>query len=232
MSSTCSPACPARPVRRPEGLPRRSRSRSGRRRCCSPGAPHSGCSRRTTAAMSTARLPRSSWCAASPYYFGGWVQMLDQRLYPGWGEADRGDPHEPPDHVGSGPAELAVRAARIPAMLAVFWEAMHSLSTFTARALGEAVDLTPRAGCSTSAVAPERSTSNCAGATRDLSATVYELPKVDRDRGRKDRGSGPSRADRVRVAATSSPTPPCPAGTTCILLFDDPARLGGGAKTA
>jgi hypothetical protein len=20
-----------------------------------------------------------------PYYFGGWVQMLDQRLYPGWG---------------------------------------------------------------------------------------------------------------------------------------------------
>ena len=28
-------------------------------------------------------------------------------------------------------------------MLALFWDAMHSLSTFTARALGEAVDLRP-----------------------------------------------------------------------------------------
>jgi hypothetical protein len=44
-----------------------------------------------------------------PYYFGGFVQMLDQRLYPGVGPACRSDPHQPPDHMGSGPAELALR---------------------------------------------------------------------------------------------------------------------------
>jgi hypothetical protein len=44
-----------------------------------------------------------------PYYFGGWVRMLDQQTVFRMGQAGRGDPHEPPDHVGSGPAKLPLR---------------------------------------------------------------------------------------------------------------------------
>ena len=38
---------------------------------------------RTTTAMSTARLREEFLVRGKPYYFGGLVQMLDQRLYPG-----------------------------------------------------------------------------------------------------------------------------------------------------
>jgi hypothetical protein len=74
-----------------------------------------------------------------PYYFGGWVQMLDTRLYPGWGKlgealrTNRPTTWDPDVHK-------SLFEGEDPAMLELFWGAMHSLSTFTARALGEAVD--------------------------------------------------------------------------------------------
>jgi hypothetical protein len=52
-----------------------------------------------------------------------------------------------------------------PQLLAVFWEAMHSLSTFTARALGQAVDLSGARRLLDVGVAPQRWTSSCAGST-------------------------------------------------------------------
>ena len=75
-----------------------------------------------------------------PYHFGGWVQMLDRRLYPAWGRlieavrANRPTSWNPDEqaHLFDG---------EDPLMLALFWEAMHSLSTLTARELGDHVDL-------------------------------------------------------------------------------------------
>jgi hypothetical protein len=75
-----------------------------------------------------------------PYYFGGFVEMADKRLYEGWGKltealrTNRPTTWDPA--VQSSPFD-----GEDPTMLATFWEAMHSLSTMTARKLGEAVDL-------------------------------------------------------------------------------------------
>jgi predicted O-methyltransferase YrrM len=76
----------------------------------------------------------------NPYYFGGWVEMADKRLYAGWGKlAEALRTNRPttwdPDRQSS------LFDGEDPKMLALFWEAMHSLSAMTARKLGEAVDL-------------------------------------------------------------------------------------------
>ncbi|MDP9380399.1 MAG: acetylserotonin O-methyltransferase [Chloroflexota bacterium] len=74
-----------------------------------------------------------------PYYFGGWVQILDNRLYSGWGKLTEAIlTNRPTTWDPSRQKSLFEGEDRV--MLAVFWEAMHSLSTFTARTLGEAVD--------------------------------------------------------------------------------------------
>jgi 3-hydroxy-5-methyl-1-naphthoate 3-O-methyltransferase len=77
-----------------------------------------------------------------PYYFGGWVQMLDKRLYPGWGKLTEAIRTNRPT-TWNPDTQKSLFDGEDPAMLALFWEAMHSLSTFTARALGEAVDFSP-----------------------------------------------------------------------------------------
>jgi 3-hydroxy-5-methyl-1-naphthoate 3-O-methyltransferase len=74
-----------------------------------------------------------------PHYFGGWVEMADKRLYAGWGKlTDALRTNRPttwdPD------VQVSLFDGEDPEMLALFWEAMHSLSTMTARKLGEAVD--------------------------------------------------------------------------------------------
>ncbi|MFT4100237.1 MAG: methyltransferase [Burkholderiaceae bacterium] len=75
-----------------------------------------------------------------PYYFGGFVQMADKRLYPGWdklAEALRTNRPTTWDPA----MQSSMFDGEDPMVLALFWEAMHSLSTMTARKLGEAVDL-------------------------------------------------------------------------------------------
>ena len=76
----------------------------------------------------------------TPYYFGGLVTMFDRRLYPGWAKLTEAirtnrpttwDPERQRSHV----------RARGPGGAETFWEAMHSLSGFTARTLGDAIDL-------------------------------------------------------------------------------------------
>jgi predicted nicotinamide N-methyase len=75
-----------------------------------------------------------------PYYFGGFVQMADKRLYAGWSNligalrTNRPTTWDPA-------AQSSMFDGEDPTVLALFWEAMHSLSTMTARKLGEAVDL-------------------------------------------------------------------------------------------
>jgi hypothetical protein len=74
-----------------------------------------------------------------PYYFGGFVRMLDQRLYPGWGRLTEAIRTNRPT-TWDPDRQRSLFEGEDPAMLALFWEAMHSISTFTARALAEAVD--------------------------------------------------------------------------------------------
>ena len=74
-----------------------------------------------------------------PYYFGGFVKMLDRRLYPGWGKLTEAIRSNRPT-TWNPDKQKSLYAGEDPAMLALFWEAMHSISTFTARAAAEAVD--------------------------------------------------------------------------------------------
>jgi 3-hydroxy-5-methyl-1-naphthoate 3-O-methyltransferase len=76
---------------------------------------------------------------SKPYYFGGFVKMLDQRLYPGWGKLTEAIRSNRPTTWDPDKQE-SLYAGEDPAMLTLFWEAMHSVSTFTARAAAEAVD--------------------------------------------------------------------------------------------
>jgi SAM-dependent methyltransferase len=75
-----------------------------------------------------------------PYYFGGQVSYCDRRTYLPWhrvGEALRSDRPLTWDPQ----TQDSMFTAEDPLLLETFWEAMYSTSIFTARALGEAVDL-------------------------------------------------------------------------------------------
>lgn len=74
-----------------------------------------------------------------PYYFGGFVQMADKRLYAGWSKlAEALRTNQPTTWDPA--VQSSMFDSEDPTLLATFWEAMHSLSTMTARQLGEAVD--------------------------------------------------------------------------------------------
>ena len=75
-----------------------------------------------------------------PYYFGGFVQMADKRLYAGWGKLTEALRTNRPT-TWDPAVQSSMFDGEDPTMLALFWEAMHSLSTMTARKLGEAMDL-------------------------------------------------------------------------------------------
>ncbi|MET9294130.1 methyltransferase [Streptomyces sp. NPDC003077] len=112
-----------------------------------------------------------------PYHFGGWVRMLDRRLYPGWAplaeavRTNRPTTWDPDRHPH-------LFATEDPELLDVFWEAMHALSSWTARRLGEAIDLSTASrlldvGGGSGAYAIE-----LCRRLPQLKATVYDLPSV------------------------------------------------------
>lgn len=133
-----------------------------------------------------------------PYHFGGWVQMLDRRLYPAWGRlieavrANRPTSWNPDEqaHLFDG---------EDPLMLALFWEAMHSLSTITARELGRHVDLSASTalldlGGGSGAYDIELCRRN-----PNLRATVFDLPPVCEIATEKVGAAG--FGDRIEVTA-------------------------------
>ncbi|MCA0294451.1 MAG: acetylserotonin O-methyltransferase [Actinobacteria bacterium] len=110
-------------------------------------------------------------------YFGGWVQMLDQRLYPGWDKLTEAIRTNRPTTWDPDRQE-SLFAGEDPELLSVFWEAMHSISTLTARSLADAVDLgdTDRlldAGGGSGAFDTEL----CRLHPR-MTATVFDLPAI------------------------------------------------------
>ncbi|MDQ7908279.1 methyltransferase [Phytohabitans sp. ZYX-F-186] len=151
-----------------------------------------------------------------PDYFGGWVRMLDQRLYPGWGRlAEAIRTNRPttwdPDRQGS------LFDGEDPQLLAVFWEAMHSLSTFTARTLGQAVDLSGARRLLDVGGGSAAFDIELCHRYPELTATVYDLPKVTDIAAGKIKEAG--LADRIEtVAGDFFADPSLPGGYDTILL--------------
>jgi hypothetical protein len=112
-----------------------------------------------------------------PYYFGGWVQMLDQRLYPGWARLVEAIRTNRPT-TWDPDRQTSLFDDEDPGLLAVFWEAMHSLSTVTARELGQAIDLSDARRLLDVGGGSAAYDIELCRLYADLTATVYELPKV------------------------------------------------------
>jgi hypothetical protein len=131
-----------------------------------------------------------------PYHFGGWVQMLDRRLYPAWGRLSEAVRANRP--TSWNPDEQAhLFDGEDPLMLALFWEAMHSLSTLTARELGDHVDLSASTalldiGGGSGAYDIELCRRN-----PNLRATVFDLPPVCKIAAEKVGAAG--FGDRIEV---------------------------------
>jgi predicted nicotinamide N-methyase len=77
--------------------------------------------------------------AGKPQYFGGWIEMADKRLYAGWSRLSEALRSNRPT-TWDPDTQSSLFDGEDPKMLALFWDAMHSLSTMTARALGESFD--------------------------------------------------------------------------------------------
>lgn len=112
-----------------------------------------------------------------PYYFGGFVRYCDEREYPAWGRVVEALRTNRPT-TWDPKTQDSPFAAEDPVMMALFWEAMYSISTFTARALGEAHDfaghkrlLDVGGGAGAYPIELCRRYSH-------LSATVFDLPHV------------------------------------------------------
>jgi hypothetical protein len=102
--------------------------------CAAPGLLEKDGSRYRSSPLAEEFLVRGKPC-----YFGGWVKMADKRLYPGWGKLTEALRTNRPT-TWDPDRQRSLFEGEDPAVLELFWEAMHSLSTFTARALAEAVD--------------------------------------------------------------------------------------------
>jgi predicted O-methyltransferase YrrM len=133
-----------------------------------------------------------------PYYLGGYVRMVDRRIYMAWnclGDAVRDnhpltwDPHQQRSLFEGDDLE----------MRDLFWDGMHSMSTFTGRVLANAVDF-----------ASIRSLLDVGGGSGacsielcrhypHLRATVFDLPSVTEIAARKIADAGLGR--RIDICA-------------------------------
>src|SRR5439155_11863152 len=135
---------------------------------------------------------------AGRYYFGGFVSMLNRRLYSGWDKLPEALRTNRPTTWDADKQRSLFEGAD-PAMMQTFCQAMHSLSIFTARALGEAVDFTTfrkllDVGGGSGAFDLEL----CLRYP-NLTATVYDLPFVTEIAGERIAEAGLS--DRISTQA-------------------------------
>ena len=150
------------------------------------------------------------------YYFGGFVGMLDKRLYPAWDKLTHAIRTNRP--TSWDPAkQKSLFDGLDPVMLAHFWEAMHSVSMSTAAALSSALDFKKfhrvlDVGGGSGAYDIELCRRN-----KKLRATVYDLPDVVQIAAGKIAAAGLS--DRVAtVAGDFFHDPTYPSGHDAIIL--------------
>jgi hypothetical protein len=123
-------------------------------------------------------LAESFLVEGRPYYFGGFVRFCDKREYPAWDRVVEALRTNRPTTWSSDNQNAALFDKDDAVMMSMFWEAMHSISTFTARSLGEALDFKAHrrlldVGGGSAAFPIE-----LCRRYRHLRATVYDLPHV------------------------------------------------------
>jgi precorrin-6B methylase 2 len=151
-----------------------------------------------------------------PNHFGGWVTMLDRRLYPAWGRLTEAVRTNRP--TSWNPAEQAnMFDSEDPLLLGLFWEAMHSISTFTARELGAHVDLSGSHALLDVGGGSAAYDIELCRRYPNLRATVFDLPAVCDIASKKIAAAGCD--DRIAVAAGDFLAAPVfPTGHDVVLL--------------
>ncbi|MFJ8582926.1 methyltransferase [Micromonospora sp. NPDC093277] len=151
-----------------------------------------------------------------PYYFGGFVRFCDEQEYPAWQHVVRAIRTNRPITWDPDTQE-SVFTTVDPVMLGLFWDAMHSFSTFTARTLCDHYDFGKQSrlldvGGGSGAFAMELCRRN-----PQLTATVFDLPHVRQQAEAKIAAAG--LADVVDVAVGDfTGTAPLPTGYDMMLL--------------
>ena len=151
-----------------------------------------------------------------PYHFGGWIQMLDRRLYPAWGRLTQAVRTNQP--TSWNPEEQAhLFDGEDPLLLALFWEAMHSLSTITAHQLATHLDLTAATALLDLGGGSGAYPIELCRRYPHLHATVLDLPAVCAIAASKIKAAGLS--DRIQTHPGDFFTDPdLPAGHDLVLL--------------
>ena len=151
-----------------------------------------------------------------PYYFGGLVRFYDQREYPAWHRVVEALRTDKPT-AWNPAAQDSAFDAEDPVMMALFWEAMYSLSTFTARALGDAYDFTRHTRLLDVGGGSGAFPIELCRRYPHLSATVFDLPHVCDLAQKKVEESGLSNVLDTR-AGDFQDDQPLPGGYDVILL--------------
>lgn len=169
-----------------------------------------------------------------PYYFGGQVRYCDERTYLPWhrlGEALRTNRPLTWDPQ----AQESLFGTADPAMLALFWEAMYSTSSFTARALAEAYDFSGHSRLLDVGGGAAGFPIELCRRYPDMRATVFDLPHVCALADEKIAAAG--RTGTIDTIGGDFPADPAlPAGHDVILLsmilhdWDEPTNRALLAK--
>ncbi|MFD9061167.1 methyltransferase [Kitasatospora purpeofusca] len=149
------------------------------------------------------------------HYFGGFVRYCDQREYPAWHRLVEAMRTNRP--LTWDPAtQDSVFSAADPVMMEFFWEAMHSISSFTASALAQVHDFRQHlrlldVGGGSGAYPIEL----CRRHTQ-LSATLFDLPHVASAARARIEEAGLDEV--IETAAGDFRTDPLPGGHDVVLL--------------
>jgi len=129
-----------------------------------------------------------------PYYFGGFVDMADKRLYSGWGRLTEAVRRNRPTTWDPDRQQSLFDGAD-PVMLSHFWEAMHAISSSTAAAVAKAFDFRRFGRVLDVGGGSGAFDIELCRRYRRLHATVYDLPHVAAIAAGKVRDAG--FADRI-----------------------------------
>ncbi len=151
----------------------------------------------------------------NPYYFGGFVSMLDRRLYLPWNRIVEALKTNRAQTWGDHPGLFEAMSAS-PEEQCIFTESMHSLSVQSGKALAAAFDFSP---CRQLLDVGGGSGAYCIEAARrysHLRAVVFDIPPALKIAEEKIASAGLS--DRVRTLPGDFFAHELPAGCDAILL--------------
>ncbi|NLU76694.1 methyltransferase domain-containing protein [Streptomyces sp. HNM0575] len=113
-----------------------------------------------------------------PYFFGGYLQFYNHAMYPGWQHVVQSLRTNRPMFVDSDKQKSVFGSAEDRFLMDFFWNAMHALAGYTARALGEVYDFSQHRRLLDVGGGSGGFPIELCRRIPGLEASVYELPHV------------------------------------------------------